>query len=98
MATNEIETLTVSQCISSDYCRGWNAAVKEANKTIERLERLLDDKCDRCISRDRLDAMHELTREIINNILPKYLYGHEGQALRIGFAISEKVNELTRKE
>lgn len=98
MAANEIDKLYVSQCISSDYCRGWNAAVEVANKTIERLESLLDDKCDRCISRDRLDAMHELTKEIINNILPEYLYGHEEQALRIGFAISEKVNELTRKE
>lgn len=52
MAINEINTLTVSQCISSDYCRGWNDAVKEANKTIERLENLLDDKCDKCIERE----------------------------------------------
>ena len=57
MATNEMRTLTVSQCISSDYCRGWNAAVKEANKTIERLENLLDDKCDRCIEREMRNGM-----------------------------------------
>ena len=54
MAINEINTLTVSQCISSDYCRGWNDAVKEANKTIERLENLLDDKCDKCICTERI--------------------------------------------
>ena len=52
MAANELDKLYVSQCISSDYCRGWNAAVEVANKTIERLEKLLDDKCDRCIERD----------------------------------------------
>ena len=57
MAVNEINTLTVSQCISSDYCRGWNDAVKEANKTIERLENLLDDKCDRCIEREMRNGM-----------------------------------------
>lgn len=29
-----LEKRTVSQCISSDYCEGWNDAVEEANKTI----------------------------------------------------------------
>jgi len=57
MAINEINTLTVSQCISSDYCRGWNDAVKEANKTIERLENMLDDKCDKCIDREMHNGM-----------------------------------------
>ena len=57
MATNELDKLYVSQCISSDYCRGWNAAVEIANKTIERLEKLLDDKCDRCIERDTQNGM-----------------------------------------
>ena len=57
MAINEINTLTVSQCISSDYCRGWNDAVKEANKTIERLENLLDGKCDKCIEREIHNGM-----------------------------------------
>ena len=52
MATNELDRLYVSQCIFPDYCKGWNAAVEVANKTIERLEKLLDDKCDRCIERD----------------------------------------------
>lgn len=57
MAINEINTLTVSQCISSDYCRGWNDAVKEANKTIEKLENMLDDKCDKCIEREMHNGM-----------------------------------------
>ena len=57
MATNCIKTLTVSQCISSDYCRGWNDAVKEANKTIKELENNLDDKCDRCIEREMRNGM-----------------------------------------
>ena len=57
MATNCIKTLTVSHCISSDYCRGWNDAVKEANKTIEELENNLDDKCDRCIEREMRNGM-----------------------------------------
>ena len=43
---------------------------------------------------ERAEAMHELTKEIINNILPQYMYGHEETALRIGFAISEKVKEM----
>ena len=68
MAVNEIDTLTVSQCVSSDYCRGWNDAVKEANKTIERLENLLDDKCDRCIEREMQNgikiALDEVERKL----------------------------------
>ena len=57
MAANEIDKLYVSQCISSDYCRGWNAAAEVANKTIERLENLLDYKCDRCIEREMRNGM-----------------------------------------
>lgn len=33
-----IEKRTVSQCISSDYCKGWNDAVDKANAEIEKLQ------------------------------------------------------------
>lgn len=62
------------------------------------LKKLLDDKCDSCVAKDRSNAMRELAKEIVNDILPKYLCEREAQGLQIGFAISEKVNELTRKE
>jgi hypothetical protein len=68
MAINEINTLTVSQCISPDYCRGWNDAIKEANKTIEKLENMLDDKCDKCIEREMHNGM-----EIVFDRLDKCL-------------------------
>lgn len=75
MATNEIGTLTVSQCISSDYCRGWNDAVKEANKIIERLENLLDDKCDKCICTERIQAYKRACsefNELMNRLIKEF--------------------------
>ena len=36
MTDKEMHPLTVSQCISSDWCRGYNEAVKEANEVIKR--------------------------------------------------------------
>ena len=75
MTINEINTLTVSQCISSDYCRGWNDAVKEANKTIERLENLLDDKCDKCICTERIQAYKRARsefNELINRLIEEF--------------------------
>ena len=42
----------------------------------------------------RVESMAELTKDIIHNILPQYLYGHDEAALRIGFAISERAREL----
>ncbi len=72
--------------------------IREHMAKNDSLKSLLDDKCDRCMLKDKSDAMKELAREIINDVLSKYLYGRETQALQIGFAISEKVNELTRKE
>lgn len=69
--------------------------IKKQEAEIERLQKLLDDKCDKCIARDRAEAIKEFVKEIINNILPKYLYGKEETALRIGFAISEKAKEIT---
>lgn len=32
-----IKPKTISQCISSDYCRGWNDAVAEANATEKKM-------------------------------------------------------------
>ena len=75
MVVNEINTLTVSQCISSDYCRGWNDAVKEANKTIERLENLLDDKCDECICTERIQAYKRARsefNELMNRLIKEF--------------------------
>lgn len=75
MAINEINTLTVSQWISSDYCRGWNDAVKEANKTIERLENLLDDKCDKCICKERIQAYKRARsefNELMNRLIEEF--------------------------
>lgn len=75
MAINEINTLTVSQCISSDYCRGWNDAVKEANKTIERLENLLDDKCNKRICTERIQAYKRARsefNELMNRLIEEF--------------------------
>ena len=36
MTDEQIKPLTVSQCISADYCRGWNDAVKESGEIINR--------------------------------------------------------------
>lgn len=38
-----IEKKTVSQCISSDYCRGWNDAVEAIPRWIPVEERLPED-------------------------------------------------------
>ena len=75
MATNELDKLYVSQCISSDYCRGWNAAVEVANKTIERLENLLNDRCDKCISIERVQAYKRVVSEfndLIDRLVKEY--------------------------
>ena len=75
MAINEIDKLYVSQCISSDYCRGWNDAVEEANKTIERLENLLDDKCDKCICAGRIQAYKRARsefNELMNRLIEEF--------------------------
>lgn len=37
------EYKTVSMCISSDYCRGWNDAVKECKELKEELEQSKKD-------------------------------------------------------
>lgn len=34
----ELKKLTVSQCVSSDWCKGYNTAAEEANKIIDKLE------------------------------------------------------------
>ena len=75
MATNKLDKLYMSQCISSDYCKGWNAAVEEANKTIERLENLLNDKCDTCISIERVQAFKRVSSEfndLIDSLVKEY--------------------------
>ena len=75
MATNKLDKLYMSQCISSDYCKGWNAAVEEANKTIERLENLLNDKCDKCISIERVQAFKRVSSEfndLIDSLVKEY--------------------------
>lgn len=36
-----IEYKTASQCISSDYCKGWNDAVKKAEKENKELRAML---------------------------------------------------------
>ena len=36
MTDNELNFLTVSQCVSSDYCKGYNEAIKKANEIINR--------------------------------------------------------------
>ena len=75
MTTNKLDKLYVSQCISSDYCKGWNAAVEEANKTIERLENLLKDRCDKCISIERVQAYKRVLSEfngLIDRLVKEY--------------------------
>ena len=47
------------------------------------------------VKRLKAEVLKEFLCEIIGNILPKYLYGHEETALRIGFALSEKAKEMT---
>lgn len=39
---NEIEKRTVSQCSSSDYCRGWNDAVDKINQQRDSM------RCENC--------------------------------------------------
>lgn len=39
-----VERRTVSQCVSSDYCKGWNDAVDEMPKWISCEDRLPKDK------------------------------------------------------
>ena len=34
----ELKKLTASQCVSSDWCKGYNTAAEEANKIIDKLE------------------------------------------------------------
>ena len=43
-----LEKKTVSQCISSDYCRGWNDAVDEMPRWISVKERLPEERL--CVS------------------------------------------------
>lgn len=44
-----IERKTVSQCISSDYCEGWNDAVDATPKWISVEERLPEQHGQKCV-------------------------------------------------
>lgn len=76
----------------------WKRKAEHRQTKIESLQTQLDDKCDRCIVRDKAEAVEEFAREIINEVLPKLMYGHEEKALQIAMAISEKAQErIARK-
>lgn len=47
MTDNELNYRTVSQCISSDYCRGWNEAVTEAIDLINRQNAEIENRYKR---------------------------------------------------
>lgn len=67
---------------------------------IERLKaesQMADGYAEALVERTKVEAIKEFAKEIIHNILPKYLYGKEETALRIGFAISERANEMMEK-
>lgn len=72
--------------------------IKRQQAEINRLKRYDEERDIRLHARltalTRVKAIKEFAEEIINDILPKYTYGHEEIALRISLAISEKVKEL----
>lgn len=70
-----------------------NALCTEQNEELRRLQRVTANLIN--ILQTKTEAIKEFVKEIINNILPKYLYGKEETALRIGFAISERAKEMT---
>ena len=76
------------------------ALIMRNNSRIVKLQKenkKLHEICNRAIKsykETRVEAMKELTKDIIQNVLPKYMYGKEETALRLGFAISERTKEL----
>ncbi len=44
MTENELNFLTVSQCVSSDYCKGYNEAVAKANEIINEQQAEIDKR------------------------------------------------------
>lgn len=63
-----LDKKTVSQCVSADYCRGWNDAVDEMPRWIS-VEERLPEKCEYviCIVRFGEDAWNHELGFVINN-------------------------------
>ena len=67
-----LDKKTVSQCVSADYCRGWNDAVDEMPRWISVEERLPEDDADVLVyavsnddkSRDSCIAMTSYTHNM----------------------------------
>ena len=80
-----LEKRTVSQCTSSDYCKGWNDAVDEMPMWIDVNERLPDKEGDylvyivSCFSEPRMETMY----------LAKYANGFNWAAHVIGYWVAE---------
>ena len=63
-------------------------------KEIERLQKLLDDKCDRCIARDRAEGIKEFADKLIHEVVRNHnVFVQVADVVRYVKQISEKMEE-----
>ena len=66
MTDKEMHPLTVSQCISSDWRRGYNKAVEEANEVIRSKQAEIEHFRD-LTKKIKTEAIKEVTAELYNS-------------------------------
>ena len=67
----EIEKLNVELVGMRGACNSYKMHYDNAKAEIERLQKLLDGKCDRCIAKDRADAIKEFAERLKVNHISK---------------------------
>ena len=78
-----------------DIVRELQETINRQKAEIERLQKLLDDKCDRCIARERTEAVKGFA-EIVKAILDDFYYTGEDGLLETGYLIDTLVNRELR--
>ena len=71
----------------------WDDKCTHQNAEIERLQKLLDDKCDRCIAKDKVEAVKEFAERLKNEITIRTTHSKEQDKLVL-FYIDNLVKEM----
>lgn len=83
-----MEYKTTSQCISSDYCKGWNDAVKKAEKENKELKEMLKTALTTvnsvcyCLSGNCNHCAYDSDKDECDNS-DGFKWVHEKQALKL---------------